>query len=367
MRYGKDRVIGPRGTTLVELTVAVAIVAVVFAAVMPLFAGIRNSADTRWANLEMVQNARVLNEQLCRCLAAAKRITAVSSGASESGYIEFETADGESCRCDLGEDGWVRFGPVGDLNALAGPLDSLRFVCYDGNDLDNPVVAPEAVRLVTWEAGLRSEGSMAHSKIVRGACGLRVAAHPEETVVPYDCATRRPGVNCFAFADQGETQAPDASSMPAKAVESDQYAAIGADDGKYHVFQVSDESQFAQVRLAFEVEQEAGDVASIAATWKGRGVNAHALAVDGATLYLWNYGASAYELIQSSQNTETPVTLTGSGAGSAARYMGGASGRTVTLLVVSNDKKWGTEENALSTDYAKIDVTISAGAGAFAP
>jgi type II secretory pathway pseudopilin PulG len=367
MRYGNDRVIGSRGTTLVELTVAVAIIAVVFAAVMPLFAGIRNSADARWANLEMVQNARVLNEQLCRWLAAARRITAVSADTSDSGYIQFETANGDSWRCALGEDGWVRFGPVGALSELAGPLDSLRFTCYDGNDLANPVAGPEAIRFVTWEVGLRSEGSMTRGRIVRGACGLRVAARPEQAIVTYDFAARRPGVDCFAFADQGKPQTPETLTTPAKAIESDQYAAIGADDGKYHVFQVPDDSQFAQVRLVFEVEQRAEDVASIVVTWKGRGVNTHVTAVDGAALYLWNYGASTYELIQSSPNTEAKVTLAGSGVGPAAQYMGGAAGKTVSLLVVSNDAKWGTENDALSTDYAKIDVTVSGGAGAFAP
>ena len=39
----------PRGTTLVELTVATALMATVFAAILPLFAGIRNSAEARWA------------------------------------------------------------------------------------------------------------------------------------------------------------------------------------------------------------------------------------------------------------------------------------------------------------------------------
>jgi len=47
--------------------------------------------------------------------------------------------------------------------------------------------------------------------------------------------------------------------------------------------------------------------------------------------------------------------------------MGGAAGKTVVLLVVSSDKKWGKEGNTLSTDYAKTDVTISGGAAAFAP
>lgn len=367
MRCVKDRVIDRRGTTLVELTVAVAIVAVVFAAVMPLFAAIRNSADARWAGLEMVQNARVLNEQLCRSLAAAKRITAVSDDTSDDGYIQFETANGVVHRCDLAEDGWVRFGPVDDLKEFVGPLDSLRFVCYDDDDMDHPTDLPGAVRLVTWEARLPSSGSLARARTVRGACCLRAATHEKEVVVTCDFGTRTPGKDCVAFADQAESQIPDQSAVPALPVESDQWALIALRDGKSHVLSVGDDSQFAQVRMTFAIDQEPADVGVIAVAWIGRGRNAHAGAMDGATLYLWNYGASAYERIQASADTEEEVTLAGSGASPAAKYLGGATGKTVVLLIVSNDRKWGTEENMLCTDYAKVDVTVTGGAAAFGP
>ena len=111
---------GPRGTTLVELTVATALMATVFAAIMPLFAGIRNSADARWAGLEMVQNARVLNEQLCRYLTQARRMVAFSASTDDSGYIEFEAQDGVVYRCAVGTRGYIEFGPVGKLVSLPG-------------------------------------------------------------------------------------------------------------------------------------------------------------------------------------------------------------------------------------------------------
>lgn len=371
MRRMKDRTINCGGTTIVELTVAVAILATVFAAIMPLFAGIRNSADTRWAGLEMVQNARVLNEQLCRHLAAARRVTAIGSDASGDGYIQFEGADDVSYRCALEEGGYVAFGPVGELSRLVGPVSSLRFVCYDGNDLTAPTTVPEKVRFVTWEARLQSQGSLMQDKTLRGTCYLRAAvrdlADAEPTVTTYDFATRTPGADCFAFASQGKPQIPDLSTTPTPLLESDQYPSINADDGKYHVLQVSSEAQYAQVRLVFEIEQEPAAVGGIAATWTGMAVNGHSSADDGAALYLWNYGSSAYELIQTSPNTEARITLAGSGTGSAAQYMGASSGRTAVLLVVSNDKKRGQRTNTLSTDYAKIDVTVSAGANAFAP
>lgn len=156
-----------------ELTVATALMATVFAAIMPLFAGIRNSADARWASLEMVQNARVLNEQLCRYLAQARRIVAFSASTDDGGFIEFEAQDGVVYRCAVGTRGYIEFGPVGKLSELAGPVDYLRFTCYSDADLDRPVPTPEGVRLVSWQVGFKSTGQLTKGKSLAGACCLR--------------------------------------------------------------------------------------------------------------------------------------------------------------------------------------------------
>jgi hypothetical protein len=175
------------GTTLVELTIAVAIMATVFTAVLPLFAGIRNSTEARWAGLEMVQNARVLNEYLCRHLAEARRVADVSGATDDRGYIVFETATGSLCRCCLGEGGDIEFGPAdgrqgredsgpagSPAGILAGPADYLRFVCYDGNDLAHPSTTAGRIRLVTWEAGWRSSSRLTRGRAVSGSCYFRV-------------------------------------------------------------------------------------------------------------------------------------------------------------------------------------------------
>ncbi len=171
--YTRDSGAAPRGTTLVELTVATAIMATVFAAIMPLFAGIRNSADARWASLEMVQNARVLNEQLCRYLTQARRIVAFSASTDDGGYLEFEAQDGVVYRCAVGTRGYIEFGPVGKLGELAGPVEYLRFACYSDADFDRPLPTPEGVRLVSWEVGLQSTGQLTQGKSLAGACCLR--------------------------------------------------------------------------------------------------------------------------------------------------------------------------------------------------
>jgi len=87
----------------------------------------------------------------------------------------------------VGARGYVEFGPVGDrhgpgasrrderrLGILAGPVEYLRFACYDEWDFQRPLETPAGVRLVTWEAGLKSTGRLAPGKVVTGACCLRV-------------------------------------------------------------------------------------------------------------------------------------------------------------------------------------------------
>jgi hypothetical protein len=178
MRCASDGRAAQSGTTLVELTMATALMAVIFAAVMPLFVGIRNSADTRWAGLEMVQNARVLNEQLCRYLTQARRVVAVSASMEQRGAIEFEMPGGAIYRCAMGPRGYIEFGPVGTRHELAGPVEYLRFACYGETDFDTPVRTPDAIRLVTWEAGLKSGEQPVRRRSVVGACCLRGSPMP---------------------------------------------------------------------------------------------------------------------------------------------------------------------------------------------
>lgn len=153
---------------------ATALMTTLFAALMPLFAGIRHSATVRWAGLEMVQNARVLNEQLCRDLTGARRIVAVSAPTEDRGSLEFEAQDGVVYRYTLGPQGGLERGPAGDLAELAGPVEYLRFLCYNDTDFETPVQTPGAIRLVTWEVGFRSAEPSVPGRSVAGACCLRL-------------------------------------------------------------------------------------------------------------------------------------------------------------------------------------------------
>ncbi len=126
--------------TLLEMIVAMAIMAVILAAILPQFRAIQNSWASKQGNSEVLQNARVFTEHVNRHLSKATRITAVSSSTETNGHIEFENMDGNNLRYDI-DGGYIQFGDL-DLSSfydLAGPVGSLTFACYDHCDLDTPM------------------------------------------------------------------------------------------------------------------------------------------------------------------------------------------------------------------------------------
>jgi hypothetical protein len=344
--------------TIVELMIATAIMALIVGTVVPLLAGVRNSAETERGRAEMVQSSRVLNEHLLRQLGQAARVVAVSTSSDADGFLEFERPDGTVCRYEIDEDGYVAFGPLGDLAALAGPVQSLQFVCYDANDFTEPNHTPEVIRLVTWKTTLQSPGTLTADMSFTGACHLRTNrdVSPETAFSTYDCVARTPGVDFLAFGDEGKPQVPEDPNTPGTELTRSEYAAMRADDGSFHVVAVSPISEFAQVRYAIQLDEAASEITQIAASWHGKCVNEHPERIDGASLYIWNYVTLSYELLASSESTELEIILSGSADEMMTQYIGGLSLRTVVLLVVSNDKRIGPKSNTLLTDYIRLDV-----------
>ncbi len=138
-----------KAVTLLEMVIAMSMMAIVLASVFPLFAGIRKSWDTKQANTEILQNARVLADHFHRHLATAASITDVSPSSEDHGYIEFVANDGSACRYAVGGDRYVRFGLLGDAGDLAGPVSQFKLTCYDDRDFETPLTDPARVRLVT--------------------------------------------------------------------------------------------------------------------------------------------------------------------------------------------------------------------------
>ena len=76
--------------TLVEMIIAMAIMAIIFAAIVPQFRNIRISWDSKRASAETLQNGRVLIDHLNHNLTKAVKITAVSDDNEPNGFIHFE-------------------------------------------------------------------------------------------------------------------------------------------------------------------------------------------------------------------------------------------------------------------------------------
>jgi type II secretory pathway pseudopilin PulG len=166
------------GLTLVEMVIAVVIITIVFAAIVPQFRAIFNSWDSKAASAETLQNGRVLIDHFNSNLSKAVQITAVSDSNETDGYIEFQDNDGNILRYDVDDDNYVEFGLVGSLYELAGPVSQLQFTCYDACDLDIPLDISTAdvndIRFVKVETTLTNSSALGQDKTFSAWAYLRI-------------------------------------------------------------------------------------------------------------------------------------------------------------------------------------------------
>lgn len=150
-----------------ELVIAVAMVTIIFAVVLPQFVILGNSWDAKQGSSEALQNGRVLMDHINRNLSKAVRISAVSESSDTDGYIEFEDNDGNTMRYDIAAGNYVEHGVAGNLSELAGPVSSLIFTCYDACDLDtplSPVTDVNDIRVVKVDATFTNSASLGQNK-----------------------------------------------------------------------------------------------------------------------------------------------------------------------------------------------------------
>ena len=161
-----------RAMTLLEMILAISIVSVIFAALLPQFRVILNSWATREGTAESLQNARVLIDHINRNLSTAVRITAVSDSSETDGYIQFEDNDGDDLRYEIAG-GYVQFGEVGALSDLAGPVSQLQFTCYDACDLDTSITDVNSIRFVNVQTILTNSAALGQEKTLTTSAYLR--------------------------------------------------------------------------------------------------------------------------------------------------------------------------------------------------
>jgi type II secretory pathway pseudopilin PulG len=166
------------GLTLVEMVIAMAIITIIFAAILPQFRIIQNSWDSQAGAAETLQNGRVLIEHLNRNLSTAVRVTSVSSSSETNGYIEFQDNDANNLRYDIGVNNYVEFGPIGSLSDLAGPVSKLQFSCYGAVDLSTPITDVNAIRSVKVETTLTNPAKLDQDMTFSTQAYIRTNALP---------------------------------------------------------------------------------------------------------------------------------------------------------------------------------------------
>jgi type II secretory pathway pseudopilin PulG len=367
MKYHNNKIRHYAGMTLVEIVVSLSIMAIIFTAIVPLFRVIQNSWDSKAALAEAMQNGRVLVDHLDRNLAKAVKITAVSESTETNGYIQFEDNDGNNLRYEITSN-YVQFGNVGSLDDLAGPVSKLQFTCYDANDLDTSIADindVNSIRFVEIETTLTNSAALGQDKTLFASVYLRTNGNvtPGDTnQITYDYSNRTQGTDIFAYDGQdGSFPAPATSTIPSDVLSSGEYDDIEFDDGTFHTYSVLNNGRYAMMRFVTQIDENESDVTQIAATWNGKSVNAKAQQSDGASIHIWNYNSSVYELMEASADTEAEVTLTDTLTSSLADYIGGAGADTITLLVVSNGARVGGLSCELFTDYVKLEIAATSG------
>jgi len=158
MRNENSKINLYKGMTLLEMVIALAIIVIISAAMLPQVKKINDSWASNKAQTEVVQNTRVLIGHLNRNLANAVQITAVSQPWIGQGFIEFENNDGTILRYSISVNNYVQFGPVGNPDDLAGPVGQLRFTCYSKDDFVNPTTEPEKIRFIKAEVVMINPG-----------------------------------------------------------------------------------------------------------------------------------------------------------------------------------------------------------------
>jgi hypothetical protein len=161
---------------MMEMIISLALIAAIFAVILPQFRVMENSWASKQATAEAIQNGRILVNYLNRNLAKADRITAVSDPCDTTGYIEFEGNDSITYRCEIGADNIVEFGPVGSLVDLAGPVSQLQFTCYALDDMDTAITDVDSIRLVRVETKLTNSAPLGQDRNFTASAYLRTNA-----------------------------------------------------------------------------------------------------------------------------------------------------------------------------------------------
>ena len=163
------------------------------------------------------------------------------------------------------------------------------------------------------------------------------------------------GTDKWAYEGQVSSKPPGTINDPTGAIDS--YSAISADDGTFEIYETSGApGSYAAHRFNFTIAEPVSKITKINVTWNGIGEHENTGAVQGATLYIWNFTAPAgYEELGSNSDTNE-VYLTGEKT-EASNYID--SSGTMAVLVVQNSARASGKDSLIKTDYVRVAVVAT--------
>ncbi|MEN6444272.1 MAG: DUF3344 domain-containing protein [Methanoregula sp.] len=157
------------------------------------------------------------------------------------------------------------------------------------------------------------------------------------------------GSTLFAYQGNVSANPPTSVIVPSTIFSSSDYSRIALYDNLRS--SQTEHVDYAAHRFNFTINEAAGDVTNLTATWIGRGNGG--VPYNGAKLYIWNWATSSYEFLQSSSST-SDETLSGSETTSLSNYIN--SDKKVILLVVQNRQAGGGTSSRLDSNYVRLVV-----------
>lgn len=173
-----------------------------------------------------------------------------------------------------------------------------------------------------------------------------------EAVTTYDFATGA-GLDKWAYRKEHNAKPPVTNDVPSIEFGSREYGRISIDDRKVQRDSTRLNGYYAVHRFKFDITQPVGSIVEIAVLWNGAGTHADKKAVQGATLYLWNFNSGAYEQLNIT-SSKKEVYLTGMITENVGNYIDTTGNLTIQ---VEQNSPQGGKASKISTDYVKVDIT----------
>jgi len=123
-----------KGVTLTELMIVVALIGILFVAVQPYFFTLRTTWHQADGRSDILQNGRIGLDKMVKELRQATGLTSVTVSTEAAGQIVFIDKDDNQVgfkRYNDGVNNMLGFVQGEVTSPLAGPIDSLKFTCYE--------------------------------------------------------------------------------------------------------------------------------------------------------------------------------------------------------------------------------------------